>query len=195
MKLLSRDFTGPEKALLLVLCLILLALAYYRFVDIPVREEIADAQAEKESLQTELRAVNTRISKLEAMQKELDTITQDGRISRMESYNNEKEELALLNGILGAADKYTIHFTGVTRSGDQIRRNFTLQFTTEDYDAMLDILTALSQSRSRCLVGDLRCSDSSGSPEKGNSVTVSMTATFFETMVGGTPDAGLPESH
>ena len=195
MKLLSRDFTGPEKALLLVLCLILLALAYYRFVDIPVREEIADAQAEKESLQTELRAVNTRISKLEAMQKELDTITQDGRISRMESYNNEKEELALLNGILGAADKYTIHFTGVTRSGDQIRRNFTLQFTTEDYDAMLDILTALSQSRCRCLVGDLRCSDSSGSPEKGNSVTVSMTATFFETMVGGTPDAGLPESH
>ena len=40
----------------------------------------------------------------------------------------------------------------------------------------------------RCLIGDMRCS----TDEEGL-VTVSETATFFETMVGGTPDSLLPE--
>ena len=46
MKIMSRDFTNKEKVLLVVLALILVALAYYYFVDQNVRSTITAADAE-----------------------------------------------------------------------------------------------------------------------------------------------------
>ena len=45
MKRLSRDFTRGEKALLLLLALILLGLTYYLVVDRPVRAALESARA------------------------------------------------------------------------------------------------------------------------------------------------------
>jgi hypothetical protein len=43
------------------------------------------------------------------------------------------------------------------------------------------------------LISDLRCSAvSSGTMNDDSQISVNATATFYETMVGGTPDAGLP---
>ena len=50
----------------------------------------------------------------------------------------------------------------------------------------------LADSKWRCLVGDVQCSQIIGPNYETGYFTVSATATFFETMVGGTPDAGLP---
>ena len=46
MKILSRDFTLKEKLLMLLLGLVLVGLAYYNFVDQPVRTSLASAEAE-----------------------------------------------------------------------------------------------------------------------------------------------------
>lgn len=117
---------------------------------------------------------------------------EDGSISYMASYNNSKEELALLNDILSDTVQYTVTFTNVTRNNNQIRRNFSLQFRTEDYASMWEVINGLCESEYRCLVGDIKCQ---AAKERDGSryVTADVTATFFETMVGGTPDAGLPE--
>ena len=48
-------------------------------------------------------------------------------------------------------------------------------------------MSRLVQSHDRCLV-----SAASFSMGRDGSVNVSQSATFYETMVGGTPDAGLP---
>ena len=186
MKMWSRDFTRKEKALLLVLVIVLLGLAYYQFVDKPVRSEIAAAEAECASLQSELDVVQLELARLEKMQSELDGI--EGA-SVMGSYNNSAAELKLLNDVLADTLQYTISFANVTRNGDQIRRDFTLQFKARDYDAMQDIVRRLCDGEYRCLVGDMRCSLVN---DIQNYVTVNATATFYETMVGGTPDAGLP---
>lgn len=194
MKVMSREFTLQEKLLLLLLSLILVGLAYYQFVDRPVREALNSARQESEALTVELKSVEAKLERMRRMRSELEDVTAGGTASEMSSYNNSKAEIALLNDILGDTLQYDIRFDNVTRNGDQIRRNFSLQFTVDSYDAVEEVLSALNESHYRCLIGDVRCSASrSGNLMDGN-VTINAVATFFETMVGGTPDAGLPES-
>ena len=191
MKLLSRDFTTKEKALLAFLCLILLGFLYYFAVDKPVRTTIATCEAEQADLQTELQAVQLRLAQLQTMAAELEN---DGSLeSTMPSYNNIRGELAFLNGVMEAADTYSLSFADVTRDGDQIRRDVSMQFTAGSYEDAREILTTLRSSEDRCLLQDLRISagrDAENLSDGG--VSVSLTMTFYETMVGGTPDEGLP---
>ena len=191
MKILSRDFTMRESILIGLLALILVMLCYYQFVDKPVRTAINSANAEKVSIQTELDAVRAKVEVVNSMRDELEGIDASGKKSRMESYNNSKAELALLNDILASATNYSISFAEVTRDGDQIRRAFTLQFVANDYNTVEKILEDLAKSPYRCLVGDITCAGSTRSGG-GTQVNVSASATFFETMVGGEPDSGLP---
>jgi len=201
-KILSRDFTRGEKIILVILAFVLVGLAYYQFVDKTVRESIEKANAEAEAIQVELTGVNAKIQRMEEMQAELDSIQSDPSASYMGSYNNSKEELAFLNDVLGGTLQYTITFSNVTRDGDQIRRNFSLQFTTADYAGMERIMKQLCDGKLRCLINDISYSitrynySAAEREEYGvdyyERVNLNCTATFFETMVGGTEDAGLP---
>ena len=198
MKKFGRDFTTREKVLIVILICILLALAYYWLVDSPVRSGIAEAKSEKESLETELIAVNAKVEGLRQMQSELNSLGTSGRGGYMASYNNAKAEIAALNDILSETNEYVIAFADLTRDGDQVRRAFTIQFTTTGYKAAKNTIINLENSEYRCRIGDLSCvvdtsSDSAADMKswKGE-ITVSATATFYETMVGGVEDEGLP---
>jgi len=201
-KILSRDFSRGEKIILALLAFVLVGLVYYQFVDKAVRSSIEKANAEAEAIKVELTAVNAKIKRMEEMQAELDSITSDPSASYMGSYNNSREELAFLNDVLKSALQYSINFSNVTRDGDQIRRNFSLQFTTSDYAAMEKLINQLCNSKLRCLINDISYSvtrynySAAEREEYGvdwyEQVNVNCTATFFETMVGGTEDAGLP---
>ncbi len=191
MKTAHREFNKAEKALLLVLALLLVGLAYFQFVYRPVSESTSKSHSERDALEIELMGVQTRLNQLAKMQEELDRIGTNG--DRMESYNNSKAELALLNNTLASAQQYSITFANVTRDGDQIRRNFTLQFTADSFATAKRILTQLAASEYRCLLGDVDYSTKTSRDKDADLVEVSVSATFYETMAGGTPDAGLPE--
>lgn len=195
MKKLGRELTRREKLLILLLALILVGLAYYQFVDRPVREALTNAHAERDSLSAELTTVQAKLKVMRRMRDELEDITAGGTVSEMKSYNNSKAEIALLNDILRDTPEYSIAFANVTRNGDQIRRNFTLQFTADEYDKVGAVVKQLTDSPYRCLIGDLKLTASRGLYLQTGTVTARATATFFETMVGGTADAGLPKSN
>ena len=184
---MSRDFTRTEKILIIVLALILVGLAYYQFVDRPVRQSIANAQAEADMLQTEVTAAQARLATAQKVKNNLDELEASGQMSWMGSYNNSKAEVAFLNGILADTLQYSVSFANVTRAGNQIRRSFTLEYRTGSYASAHEIRARLGQSHDRCLVSDASCS-----MENSGEVVVHQAATFYETMVGGTPDAGLP---
>lgn len=192
MKNMNREFTTREKLLILLLCLILVGLAYYQFVDQPVRTALNNAHAERDSLLTELTAVNAKLTVMRRMRDEMEDITAGGTVSEMKSYNNSKPEIALLNDILRGTPDYTITFADVTRDNDQIRRNFSLTFVSDKYESIQRIVKQLSESPYRCLIGDLKISVTRGKTMEEGPINVNATATFFETMVGGVVDAGLP---
>ena len=204
MKRLSRDFTRGEKALLLLLALVLLGLTYYLVVDRPVRAALESARAEKEAIRTELTTLQGRIARMEKMEQELKAIRANPGVSRMGSYNNSKAELDFLNELLDETDEYTVTFTGVTRDGDQVRRNFRLNFAVQDFTTAERLLKKVYGCEMRCLLNDLNYSRTRTyynttdrlryARDYYDRVTVTATATFYETMVGGTADAGLPAS-
>lgn len=187
MKIMSRDFTTAEKILLVVLALILLGLAYYYFVDVPVRQAIVSSNAEIDTLQTEINVAQARLAHLQGIQTSLDELESQGNLGWMGSYNNSNAEVKFLNDVLANTLRYSINFANVVRSGDQIRRNFTLNFATNDYAEAQEVLTRLLEGENRCLVGDMSCTINTD-----GTVNLTATATFYETMVGGVADAGLP---
>ena len=188
MRFMSREFTRGEKLLLAVLIAVLLGLLYYQFVDKTVRSSIAASEAESKALRTQLDAAEQRLARLSSVQAAMDELEAAGKLSYMGSYNNSKAEVAFLNEILADAQEYSISFADVSRKDDQIRRSFTLQFKTQNYQAAQDIVQRLCNGDNRCLVGDLRCTIASS-----GSVVINAEATFYETMVGGVADAALPE--
>ena len=197
MKVLSRDFTTKEKVMLVIFALLILGLLYYYLIDQPVRNEIARCEVEKAELEVELAQVTEKLKTLETMKEELETIEASGDVSEMKSYNASKEEIRMLNDALSHTEQYAITFSSVTRDGDQIRRNFTVEFTALNYDTMSLILSDLADCPLRCRVADIQCSRRNRYNVYNyddSAYLVTATATFYETMVGGTPDAGLPAS-
>lgn len=194
MKVLSREFTLREKVLMVFLLLILMGLGYYYFVHIPVRDELERCATEQANLEIELNLVERKLNTLREMSEELEAIEASGDMSVMPSYNASKNEIKLLNDVLSQTEQYSITFSNVSRDGDQIRRSFSVQFTAVDYPTMAKILSGIAKSPYRCMVADIQCSRNSRwyTIDDDAPYIVSATATFYETMVGGTEDAGLP---
>lgn len=198
MKLLTRDFTKREKALMLVLIVVLLALSYYRFVHIPISEATEDAKQKQANLLSQEAVTLAQLNRLKKMSDEVDSLKAAGVTSTQLSYNGSKLEVAYLNDVLGNSLNYTLNFTGVSRTGDQVRRDFTLTFTTETAAQADAVLASLNASPYRIKLNDVAFSKRiyrnrallEGEYIREYSVTLS--ATFYETTVGGTPDAGLP---
>lgn len=188
MKVMSREFTRSEKILLVVLAIVLFGLLYYKFVFLTTSTIKSELKAQVETTQMDLDIANAKLAKLEKMEDELDSMGSTDMESRMESYNNSKRETAFLNCVLSNVSDYSISFADITRDGNQIRRSFSLQFVTGSYADAVKVVSDLSYGEYRCLVDDINYSLADG-----NKIYIDLTATFFETMVGGTPDSALPK--
>lgn len=187
MKLFNREFTRAEKVLIAVLVVILLGLVYYNFVEKTVRNTIESSRAEAQTLEMEITLAQAEAARFSSLKGKLDELEAQGKLSWMGSYNNSKAEVAFLNDLLADTISYSISFSDVTRKGDQIRRNFKLRYSTGGFRAARNILERLEASENRCLIGDVRCSIGNG-----GLTVVDAQATFYETMVGGVADSGLP---
>ena len=197
MKLLSRKLSGREKALLGVLVGIVVVAVYYLLLFTPLSDQTTSLQANAQDMETQLVALRAKSEQISKMESEMKVLQEDGRAEHyMPSYSASKAELNFMHEILSAQTKdYLITFTKSTREGDQIRRNFSLTFTSKDYATAQKIIDALEQSEIRCLIGDMTVvSNSKDNPNllKGD-VEVSCGATFYETMYEGKEDADLPE--
>lgn len=187
MKNLDREFQIRESLLLLILACILIGGAYYYLVHKPVTKAISKADQKIEELTEKKQVLDAQIAALEKMAKQSGS-SQAMAMGYMPSYNYSEKEIRLLNDILQEALNYSVTFSAVARSGDQIRRSFILKFSVNDYDKMEAVLSKLTQTNIRCLISDIRCAEAND-----GSVQVEAAAVFYETMVGGTEDTALPE--
>ena len=192
MKTLNRGFSLKEKLILLALALLLLIGLYYFAVDQPVRKALENAETSRLDLESENELLQAKLTQLKNMENELDGIQEKNLASAMPSYNASKAEIALLNDILkDKATEYNVSFDEVTRQGDQIRRPFTMTYLADNYETAREILGELSDSQIRCVVSEIDFHSVEEDLLDGQ-VSVSLNACFFETMVGGKEDAGLP---
>ena len=189
MKLMSRDFTLKEKILILVLVLVLVVLAYYKFVDEPVREALDKAASEKAGLEDEYTIAQARLTQLQKMQSEIDKAASSATFHPMPSYNNKQAVYIFLNDTLGSLG-YAITFSDVKKEENLVRRSISLQFNAPDYDTVSKVLDKIANCDFRCLIGDVQCTSKNKDISVGE-ITVNTTVTFYETMAGGQADAGV----
>lgn len=196
MKSITRNFTGKEKIIIALMLVILLIFAYSYFVDKPIKKDIADQKQMQSDLQKEIDTASSKIMVLQQMKKELDELNAGDEPTLMPPYNASERERSFLANIVQATGDYAISFADCTRNGDQIRRQITVSFTTENYNQAVWFLTQITKCTYRCVINDASCTINRQKNEAGTeeeaSVAVKMTATFFETMVGGVPDEALP---
>ena len=195
MKLFTRQFTQREKVLLSILVLIILASLYYLLIYQPVTDGISRAESSAQDLESQLIVLDTRVAQIQKMQKSIEEYADNGHVvSIMRSYNAGKQELVFLNSTLAESEDYYVGFTNITREANQIRREFALKFTVDEYEEAENIIDILEHSELRCLISDFSVKPvkQDESVEDGE-VEVSCVATFYETMYGGISDAELPE--
>ncbi|MCF0143094.1 MAG: hypothetical protein HUJ75_06930 [Parasporobacterium sp.] len=193
MKTLNRNFTKKEKILLLILVIVIIGLVYYQFVYKNINTSIESAKSESVQLEDEKMLVDLKLTKLKQMQEEVEALKAAGETSLMPSYNSNKAEIAMLNTILAGTEDFSFTFSSVTKEGDQIRRPFSLKYTASSYEAAENIVKQLRNSSIRCLILDINMGAVESENIKSSQVSCTINAVFYETMAGGTPDAGLPE--
>ena len=139
--MLKRSFTKFEKALLLVLIVVLLALVYYRFVYLPVQDRIAASDTYE--IENQIKAEQQKAALIQSMKDEVDE-NQDIKTGVVATYDNFKAEASLLNSIfVPLAQKYNYSFETPIASDNTVRRTINISFTTANYKICRDILQKL----------------------------------------------------
>lgn len=182
MKYLYHEFNFKERLAIILVLISLFAVFYTFVIKGPLDSATSAATMQKESLQTELSIVNTKINRYEKMKEELD----QSNASYMPSYNASKAEVTFLDSIFSSSKEYGIKFTNLSREGNLVRRSFYFNFTTNSNAQAQKILKSLINCEYRCLVTDISSFETKGE------IVVSGNATFYETLVDGSPDAALP---
>lgn len=149
---LNYSFSKREIVLLLALVLVLVGLLYYRFVYMRISSE-AD-QYNTADLEAQIQLEQLQLISWEEMQNEIDEI---GKVSTssLETYDNQKAEINLLNDIFEPVIRYNFSFEKPVATVDTVRRNVSVDFTTIDYKSALDIITQLHGSKYRVLIHDI----------------------------------------
>lgn len=186
--MLNRAFTKREKILMIVVAVILLGLAYYKFLIVDVNNVLE--KYDVTAAQEEYDIAEAKATSIKNMEAEMVTGKESGRF--VPSYNNTKQLIKELNNIIGGTSTYNISFEDPVKEGNVVRRNASISFSTTGFDSARQTIKAVHDCKYRCLIREL--SLTSGSNSTGvtsGSVSVNMSVTFFETMYGANSDAGF----
>ncbi len=195
--MLKRSFTKFEKALLLVLIVVLLALVYYRFVYLPVQDRIAASDTYE--IENQIKAEQQKAEIIKNMKDEVDE-NQEIKTGVVTTYDNFKAEAALLNSIfVPLAQKYNYSFETPIASDNTVRRTINISFTTANYKICREILQKLHDSKYRCMISDVSISATDKSSNSYLTILTSpinctLSVTFYETLIGAVTTAGLDMS-
>lgn len=186
---LNRPFTKREVVLILVLAVILLAMVYYRFVYVPVQDQIS--ALDTTALEDQIQAETIRAQQIKKMQTEMSQ-NKNASLGEVATYDNQKNELNELNDIFQDADTFNLNFEQPVASDNTVRRNINITFTASGYDTAEKIISSIYSGRYRCLISDLdmQAAADTSSMQSGE-VSCSMTVTFYETLYNAATQEGL----
>ena len=151
----KRALTRREKALLIILGILIAAAAYYMFVHRVVVDSLARIEGEKQDVETAITIDTAKVVKLTAMKKELEEIEEYGVKSVVPEYDNLSREIVFLNKVLEGTSDYTINFSSLTTTQGIARRVANLEFTTSSYDNSCKIIDQLQNCEYCCRLGDV----------------------------------------
>ncbi len=176
---MKRQFSNREKALLVILALLLLACVYYILVEKPVSETLLDASQRQNAAESELTVASAQLENMRRMQSALAGLDQTAQAD-VPDYDNAKNVVNLLNQAMTMTDEYTLSFQPVTQDGAIAQRSIQMNFRCGSYATGKRILKTLLDSDYRCRVTSMSVACAEGRDIRQEEVNVSATVTFYE---------------
>lgn len=171
-----------EKFMLVFLIVLLIGVGYYMFFYTPLQSEMSSIAVQSSEIDTQITTSMAKIGKMDEMQAELDEIFSRpaDEITEIAAYDNKEVVLNQLYGILGRTSDYSLNFTDPEVQPDgTVRRNISMSFHCDSYEAAKSVIRDLTDSHWRCLVSNLAITCDEGDMMTMG-VTVTVTITFFE---------------
>ena len=176
---MTRAFTTREKVLLVVLALMIIAIAYFKFILEPINDSVAQYQTDADIEQDEITQDTVTLTRMRAMQKELDELKASGNNKPLPAYDNADALLVELNTTLSRARSYSLNFgsTYTLESNTYIVcRPLTLVFKADDYSTARSILDTLHESDNINQISDLSINFNNSD----SSVDVTLSISYYE---------------
>lgn len=180
--MMNRAFTAREKALLLILTVLVLITGYIKIFHEPVQDRLA-ALEDRQAVATDALLIEQiRLAQKQAMEEELAALKAAGTIQDAEIpvYDNVERVMVQLNAILVAAEEYSLTFQEVTLGQDELlSRPIQMTFSAKSYQTARGILDDLYHCPYRCVITDLTVS-AAEDIAKDTPVDVGLTVVFYE---------------
>lgn len=171
-----------ETIMLVFLVVLLIGVGYYMFFYTPLQDEMNSLAVQSSECDNAIAGSMAKLKKMDEMQAELDEIfaRPADEITEIAPYDNKEVVLNQLYGILGRTSDYSLNFTDPQVQPDgTVRRNISMSFHCESYEAAKDVIRDLTDSQWRCLVSNLAITCDEGDMMTMG-VNVTATITFFE---------------
>lgn len=144
--MLTYTFSRREKALITLFTLLLMVVGWYQLVYVNATDQIQHLEAEIQSLEFEIKNSQTKIAKMQEMQRVIEQRYAEGaKTTPIPDYDNIKPLMAELDTIMAQVTSYTLQFEALdTESSEYIHRGVTMHFACGSYEqaeaAVLDIV-------------------------------------------------------
>lgn len=178
--LLTRRFSNREKALILVLAVILVIGLYVLLVHYPVTDRIQQAEYDAAEVEDEIAVAQARLAVYNGMKAELDEIfaMPPEDVTVLPAFDNVQNLMNMFNDIFAGTDP-SLSFSNVQEQGKVAVRPVQFSFTATSYAHARQVLTALTGTGCRCLLDGLTFAPVDGDVESG-ALRVSGNITFYE---------------
>ncbi|MBR5731196.1 MAG: hypothetical protein IKX89_04560 [Firmicutes bacterium] len=187
----NNAISGKVKVLALVLILVILGMVYYYFVYTSFQQQKAsyDTTPLEEQMTVELAKAQT----IKKMQEEI-AKGGSGLNGVVAVYDNQSTEIQAINDIFGEnATNIMIDWKTPELTGQIVRRNAAIKFTTDSYVNARQIIDQLAGCDYRLVINDVNINSGNrdASFESTEEISVSVSVTFFETTFGAESTKGL----
>lgn len=174
---------------LLIPILLLLGVCWYQLVFVSTRDQIAAANADRETVETSLTIEQARAAKRAGMLSELDTLKKQQAVTEIPDFDNIQNVMNSLNTVLAQASSYELNFADPVQAEDStlVRRTVTMSFVCPTISAADSIIRDLYASPYRCVIDSmsLNADDAAGNANNvvslsDDAVRVEMTIIYYE---------------
>lgn len=184
--MLTYTFSRREKALMLVLAIVLVGIAWYMLVFQHTNNEIIRLDGEISTAQTEAQLAMTRSQQMQVMQEAIAEYEAAGAtVTEVPTYDNMTPLMTELNGIMGATTNYTLSFDDLDRESvnGYVLRGVRADYACGSYAEAEAVVTALANGAFPCRIDTVSIKNgasSSRTSTSGAPVSASVHVIFFE---------------
>lgn len=177
----GKGFTVKGRLLLIFFVIVLLGEAYYLLVHRRVDAIVSDARMRSETAMANYQIETAKAVKKQNMQEQTKT-AKEGGAKQLPEFDNSVNVIAYLNQVMAVTGEYSLSFGKVEQGDYVVLRPVNMGFSCPNYDAVKDIVAQLENGPYFCEVTGLAMAarGSNGGDVTGETVSVQMTAVFYE---------------